>query len=1684
MFDFFELTPSPSCSSAAIPSRNSFTQQMRRNGLKNRKISQTHRWRREKHQRSLQSTQLPLGSDVVLRELCIRVRRHPLDFLLHCKDPKSQERALLLQLEDLLTSQPRKTASKPLTVITRRANSTRNSLKATNAGGDAQPEQEAKSRDTETAVCLPAPGEITSQHQETAGSEVGVSSKPSNMEPGAMVRAPDPVKNEIVDRSKATAESPFRSLQQYLTVSLIRLSVPHLVQITSTTAERRRSSRTCSSKGALTQVASTKACSTEGGGGVREMLFKPLDRANPKRRHADSEAPGSSTQSEQNGKVIAIQAPVQDHLSGEPEKKRSRERKEPNSEYLISDKPDKGPDRLMDKEVVEEVEEEKREGELEEQKREGELEAQKREGELEARQDQAAAPPPEHTSINTPPARRLEEDIVIKQAKVLLSDILRTDDSFRDKRLLGGLVGRSLRCSASGERPRAGGGETQAEDTKASRHRCLLQRKIARQRAAVTETITAEKEKSSSQQSPAESDMPLPDATHSPPPPTLPLRPSSSPTTCGNSLPQDSPISIVKATGALQQPDCNLQALTQSNIPLKKRTFRNSAEADGEQAQIPVPKEDLAEVNPGSEFQQGDTGTASPQDDGMVAKKAGRKKRVRKTELQRLGPKKVMTFNQRLRLRNGKSQCSRLIRRARKCKSSKRDGNNTHEADGGRRCRLSAEKQISSPARVQGNCVKIQPCKGRPLDVSESANQQDELKETKPDINLKILFRRRKGRVWEMKSAGREDVDLKLKNGKPLVSSCDPFKAIMESVSVLNMEMEAAQAHVQASKKSKNRLLRLKRRGEKLYKRQPGSDDGGEVKADQDNQKTPGVAGAESNLERRSPVNVKLPEPAPLPPPPKMDKTTPDIGHQPKVEDRFQSSCCLYERDKHQRPESESSDGSSLPVIRLRRKKEDIWEVDGNKGLLGQKELKLECDIKAEAKGQVSGKQQRGRCLGGSRLRDECQRSSGPVYPFKAESPPFCLSLSPLSLSSPLNDDRAQVPPLMTDPGGSGGGRKQRHKTERVPKFGPAETPTTCLSHTLQQIDNSLSKLSEGLCSSQTLEKSSSFPSTSNSLGLLPPSQSPPFTVADGILSGEPSFTNCYNDDILDFPCFNFDGYYQPQTMLPSSPSDLCSLDPPTDPFSSPLSHSPSDTWATETPYLGPPSPATDFTSDELQFFPGLISSKSDPVLQECVIKDPPKDGIPPGPTLSFSALATGDPNRKERVISKNAGMRPREDVRTQPQPVINKPRLFSTAAPISPQCPVSEAPRPPTTMFNVRASTSQSRVQSSLKTCGPFHRMVIPNRASSFGANSGKGMSQNCLTRSLPVTHMNNRFLSPQLFSAKNPSPPDNPFKAQTSTVIHRVLKFQGGNPSPGLYSAPCKDSKTFGMGDTHEKIQQAHKLSVGGEQHLKGNSCISGFGKTNDHLPPTNKTNFCFPQSVGGGKLSSDKHDDPNNMMYRNFSTLPRSFFPGRNCDNNPSLQEKTFRHDRVASDKHQPCYPQQDPFDFSFGSSLSPISQDNSPQLGHATPPGTPAPRNKTQSSSTASCPYGYQGPPYVLNFTGDHSLTLGLRDGSEGCPGLGSTNYTYHCLMEPSGTQGRLVLEPCGPQLPNSASFSLGLRGQDDSCRKEMPQQFQPSEHSGPQHYGPTGSHSLGTNKPKRVRLVVTDGTVDLDLQYSD
>lgn len=1791
---------------------------MRRNALKNRKLNQTKKWRREKHRRSgkhpLKSSTVkrrrtfPLLSQVTLRDLRIRVRRHSVDFLINCKDPKSKERALLQQLEEvkpkdnrlsklnltckennssevnlkpftLNSSMPVHQKSRPalnsaglnsksVKVVDRRAVHMRTSSRTRSMVHPTLTHQTGSSNTASTTtVCSPVETdkiisaikqekieEATTESQSNNCSRAESCTSDMAQHPPAeqteeKTRASSLLSESVcqsaTDGSKKTGDNPLISLKQYLTVNLTRLSLPQNVEAEITSEDREgkaevrgRSRQSQCPRPATLTVQSEKRlsrsqqrqrggsgiCTAKGNRGVREMFFKAINKVNARKRQA-SESVGDLSHSEkrEDNKVIEIQKgctrkdqqdTVKGKIQGQKEKKNA-------ASDDMECKSNKSLEDVKESECTI----------LSGEKSTGQSNIQHVTNKFNACKEDGVVKLPEQIamSVNKQPGSKHEEDIVIKQAQVLLSDILRKDKSLIDKRLQGDIVGRGFSTSASKEMQ---GAKEEAELTEINggRYHRSVQRRIMRRRKMRPRTVKRKAEDKQSNKGHLSKYVPGTIKTELGQD-SLQLkflqRNNAPPTTTFSPLPHKSVIAEKAMTNV--NPDTNTQAHIQSNIPLKKRTFRSSVEIDSEQglnfASDQTSKE--AKLNSSAALRQ-DLTLCTEESSKM---KRECKARFRRTEPQRLTRRtpKQNSFTRVLRSRANEVQRGHLLRKVRKCKLERQDEDDITKAQTPESDKLTDDKQPEDFSTVPDHCGKNPtPNKSQKKDHVETS--QSDLEEMKPGLNFKIRFKRRRGKVWEMQSAAFENMALKTEKGDELVT-CDPFKAIMDSVSILNMEMEAAQAHVQASKNSKRKLLRLKKRGNRLSEGQAQNLSSDKVQDHKNVENTCETSEPISNkreikekLDRELLVGVKqLPEKIKSQ---KNDRESLSVANQEtKIEDRFVKNCCLFESGSQQKQEPELDlNGLPLPVIKLRRKTEDIWEVDGKEDLT-QADLKIEPKVKREIRGLILGKQKKG-CLDFNKLKEECpssQRLNCNSAVTKTEPPPFSLSLSPLSLSSPLNDNKPEGLTSAADriterQEINSGGRKQRHKMERMRKCGPVETPTTCLSHTLQQIDNSLSRLSEGLCSSQTLEKPTACTSASNSV-IQPPSQTPPFTTADNMLSSEPNFTNCC-DDILDFQCLNFEGYYQPQNILPSSPSDLCSLDPPTDPFSSPLSHSPSDTWTAETPYLGPPSPGNNFTSEDLQFFPGLISSKSDSVPLECEAKDTSKDRIPTNPNYSFSAFGHSDLIARERVISKNPGMRlSKEDLKTQSLPVVNKPRLFgATSSSVTSQSQYPVSLTQPS--INVKPSTSQSKSQTNLKTQGPFHRMTIPNKSQSFPSgqpNTVRGVSQSCLTKSVPSSQMSNKFLSPPLFTVKNPNPPDNPFNfhEKNSTVIHRVLKFQGGNQTQNLYSAPCKDttaadspslmSRTLGTkSGAIEKTQQNQKLGVNIDSHTKGNISVQGFAKDVGHLGSSsnpsrsnlhfNKPNSSFSHSFSKSKMLSDKHESgETNMPYRNFSALPRPFFfTSKVSEGYSSSQDKSLKHDRSTpstSDKNQQCYGQQDPFDFSFGSSLPPMSQHNSPQVVHSTPPGTPAPANKSQSStSSASFPYGYQGPPYVLNFTGDHSLTLGLRDGAEGCPGLGSTNYTYHCLMEPSGTQGRLVLEPCGPQLSNPASFSLGgfsgLKSQDEHCRKDMQQHCQPGEHQGVPHYGSVASHSMGATKPKRVRLVVTDGTVDLDLQYSD
>ncbi|XP_008327598.1 histone-lysine N-methyltransferase KMT5C isoform X1 [Cynoglossus semilaevis] len=1744
----------------AIPSRNSFTQQMRRNALKSRKLSQQKQWQLEKHRRSGKHTfklntvkqrrTITLLSKVTLKELSIRVRHHSVDFLINCKDPNSKERALLQKLEEAkrndkkpseLTSCSDRNSSKvnlkpfnqncvafnqkskkvvnrvdpsrrSVRVITMAHSKTTSSTRK-NVQTELKEQRESCNGDKMAPLCPPVKSNDAGAIKQEMIESHDQKCRSTECCDAIAVQGPDTEEtlqnnNQTPSQVKVCGDNPLKSIKQYLTINLWRVALPQCVELEKATEDRpakvelrtRSKQSQCPRPAPLTiqtkrasraqqnQDGRAGICTAEGNKGVREMLFKAVDKVNVRNGHAN-ETTGESCQAEKkmSEKVIEIQTLPKDEKTslqstqpgvskGKPEEGKKQEKDAPK---VRNDETNGAHEDMIESESAGVSNKESPNQNLTESVNTKDKDLGTEKGlAIESSKDKQEAPQPKCIDING--------------AKVVLFDILKNKNL--KENILKRLTSQALECVQRFKE------QEQIETNKGQNNLVLrhdLNRRNLRSRMAKTKMgnecgTRAHLSKDVSAESKTgfgEDDLhPHLSPKHIAPTDTIP-----------SPLPQK--YSVTAKVSNNMFPD-NPQTHIQSNIPLKKRTFRSDVELDSKQGLNPSSQAD-------KKLQDNSSAALSQEPTCGSGESKSNKLKFHKVTQNRIPKQNAVKRVLRPRATIVKRVCSRNLR-----------GSNV-EADDGASDKDQTQNQLAeenqrSPAEFNKHSSKAelhqspQKIKKKHEEV-ETLCQESDVEETKPSLNFKIRFKRRKGKLWEMQSGFFENMLLK-REKKDEAGTCDPFKAIMDSVSVLNMEMEAARAHVKASKKSKNKFLLLKRRGNRFHKKRIKSSYTKLVKGQGLNETSEltieGPKKRKSDLEvvGQDTLNSEYQ---------KINRQTPSGAVQnTKVEGCFANNCCMFENGSQQKQEPEfNANGLLLPVIKLRRKEEDIWEVDSLEVFptepIGGSVLKKEMG------NHVLGKQKKEH-LESCKLSKECSstqrvNNNGSM---KTEPLPFSLSLSPLSLSSPLGDNRSDISSaaankIIERPEFNGSGKKHRAKMERMRKSGPVETSTTCLSHSLQQIDNSLSRLSEGLCSSQTLEKPPSSLNLSSSV-IQPVSQFTSFPTAENMLSGEPSFSNCC-DDILDFQYLNFEGYYQPQNILPSSPSDL--LDPPTDPFSSPLSHSPSDTWTAETPYLGPPSPETNFTSEDLPFFPGLISTKGDPVSSDCEGRDLSTNRILP----SFSSLSNSDLTAKTLSVGRAPRIRPsKEDLKSQPFSVVNKPRLFGTTSHSATSHNPVSITQP---SVHVKPNISQPKPQTNLKSQGPFHRVAIPSKSQSFFShshpNTAKGVPQSCLTKTVPSSIMPSKLLSTQFSNVKKTNLSENPFNfhEKNPTVIHRVLKYQGGSQSQNLYSAPCKDTTAAGSpnilsttrgtkSDSIEKPHQTQKLDPRVASHHKGTFSFQGFGKDVAHvfssaraIPHLGKTNSPFTQSSSKPRMAFDKPESGEpNMAYRNFSTLTRPFlFPNKATESLPLPQDKSLKVDKstiLSSDKHQPCFAQTDQFDFSFNSSLSPMSQHNSSQIIPNTAPNTPAPANKSHPSTASTAfPYGYQGPPYVLNFSGDHSLTLGLRDGADGYPGLGSTNYTYHCLMEPSGTQGRLVLEPCGTQLSNPPSFSLGsfsgLKGQEDHSRKDGQQQCQSGESHGPPHYGPgTTSHSVGATKPKRVRLVVTDGTVDLDLQYSD
>ncbi|CAL8274651.1 unnamed protein product [Lota lota] len=1836
---------------SAIPSRNSFTQQMRRNALISKKLTQTKKWRKAKHRRSerkpfspsaKQDRSVPLSSQIKLKELRIRVQRHTVDFLLHCKDPKSKERALLLSLEEV---KPKVNHTKlgslndtkagngkahcnvsvralrevnlkpftldssvssrdngstvtgvpvsPLTVVdapvvhpkmtTRTRGMIRNSCRIPTRSGntkDQVPVCPLKDVDIKNKANVHKQNEMDNvaknQSMSTNDNSKGTSAGSYTISETCTAitedRPPVPVTQQIEQKAtrslllatnktiqanqhtgqvmgllqsvadklvhNVVGQAP--TLKRYVTVNLTRVTLPQRIGAEKDSEENegkgsietvksrtppsdrilriRPASLTAKADAVVsaqkqgpkqTAAVSSDVSTADGKRVVKEMFFKPSDNVNLRSR----QAPGPSNrppcrEESADEKVIEIQK-----ASGKEEGQAEKDVVEKGSEELVKTVVSskitvvQANGKSIKKEGEKSVCYTEASGGQKFNKRTSNSNTNSSGNKLEAGdQTEGLTSSNVVEGVIKMSASGEKQNIAIKQAKVLLTDILKNVSGERDKKSEVGTVrneshkeGHADIIEILDDEPCPLQGD---KDSHLVQKRNLRNLRTRPKQLANTSEKQQTADKLTSKEDAAKKELAVNQESL-----RLIKKKKSESTNSSDPLPpQQESLTLSKATPTVH-PDSSSQ--TQSNIPLKKRMFRNSVDLDSEQTPSSPPSDQVSKE--GNELDGLPEKALDSPDCTVGGETASRESKVRqrKGEAQKLtgwaakqnffvkGIRyKALEFRQTRMLRN----TSKIVKVEKKAEDGVDHGEKPTEDKQGELMALNKPNHEKSQNTNTGNGDAH--ISSVPADIDNETEQ------------FKIRFKRKRGRVWELERLKQERWSLEQMK-RETSPTCDPFKAIMDSVSVLNMEMEAAQAHVKASIRSKDNLHHLKKRAQRLVKGQANvfstslnSDlsqvlDPKKATVESKDELNAQVYKDKQQLENSQINRITL-------------ETTLAVSQKTKMEDPIVKSSCRFQSELKPKLKVE---GNPLPRIKLRRRDDDIWEVESHGGTEMETKPKLERQYRLDCMDNSLGKG-----LGKEKDGKIC------TVELKEECPHFSLSLSPLSLYSPFNDGAAArgvaSPPDRTTERSvaemSSVGRRPRHRVERTRQSATIETPTTsCLSHTLQQIDNSLSRLSEGLCESQALEKNA-CPSASASV-IQPLSHSPPFSSQDSMFTNDPSFLNCCDDDLLDFQCLNFEGYYQTQECLPTSPSDLCPLDPPTDPFSSPLSHSPSDAWNAETPYLGPPSPGTNFNSEDLPFLPNLGSSKGDCVPLDYTVKDNPRDKMPLTSNFSFPSLSSTEAAAMDRFLNKNPGARSmsKEEPKVHPMTLGGKPPLFgegfvtaTSQSQMNPSHPSSQGAN-----FKTIASTGQPKSQSHLRNLGPFHRVNIPNKPKIFPINQHNPAPQSCSAKSIHSHQTANKLFSSQLFNVKNPTPTDNLFNLQdkNSSVIHRVLKYQGGKQTPNLCSAPFKDNVTVGSPhglfkrfSDREKNQHSDKAGATID-YGKVNFASQGFTSdkvhhynsnnpnnpvmTNSHR---NQGNSVFTQSFTKRRTLSDKPQSvENNFVHTNFATLPRPFFfPSKVPESYGPTQGKNLIGDRTqtfAPDKHQQSYAQHDTFDFTLGPPVTPsLFQHNTHEVPHGALPGTPASANRSQSSSCSTpFPQSCHGPPYVLNFSGDHSLTLGLRDGAESltCSGLGPTNYTYHCLMEPSGTQGRLVLEPRGPQLSNTAPFPpggfSGFKSHEDGYKKDTHPQCHPGEHPSTSHYGPSPStHSMGSNKPKRVRLVVTDGTVDLDLQYSD
>ncbi|TRY87781.1 hypothetical protein DNTS_015692 [Danionella cerebrum] len=909
-------------------------------------------------------------------------------------------------------------------------------------------------------------------------------------------------------------------------------------------------------------------------------------------------------------------------------------------------------------------------------------------------------------------------------------------------------------------------------------------------------------------------------------------------------------------------------------------------------------------------------------------------------------------------------------------------------------------------------------------------------------LKVRIRLKRKRGKEWEMEKKDEADNPINRSNSQPESYSADPFRAILDSVSILNAEMERIRGHGEGDKSEGLEKATKAVKDVLEHCRKECATNPCKRK-----QKSPAlikkkIVGTPNKIVQDN-SDVKDGE---LQTTPSSSKTAPDVVFKP------------------------------LPSLKLCRKAEGKWEVqwkEQNKTVGDNHVAKLQatpleimpfCDIKQELVTDSS-----------------CSKVSKTFKDAVSfENSPLALSLSPLSLYSPCNEQVHVSAGVQAKNNVRVSGNMDKMKAEVQRSELKAKTENS-LSHNLSQINTSLSKL-QALSQPQVCEKDVAV-----NANVSTQIQSPPISP----FSTECSFTN-YSEDVLDFPCLNLESYDQmpAQNNLGNTLMDYCPGEPhSTGSFSSPFSQSPTQTWNAETPYLGSPSPGSNFSSSEDLNFPDLVFSQSEA---------PSSVGAP----LLFKDNSAMVPDQ-EKDMYLSHGELPKNPIGLQIEDVSEKlflPKdltMFGNAS--------GSVKQPTNTLGRVHSQDKKlNLLDSILKTSESGLKIEV------------KDKTHGCLN--LSSTSAKSELVFPSnsthsLHVAGHQSNPVTPFHSlHVGNKSSSNAEFPGGSRG-SIFR--CNDKKLLflpnhknvikGEGIPSDKGPSVRYLNTGlklteNEQKFQkgflsrqypGNTVLQCDETQPVYFASSSKTMPIF-KNVDGAKplISKNNKDSPlpfvcsssEGSQYYNTTHAKVSKLEKPHAVVAPT--QNTKHSGVIQPNKNYSCLSasRSDSSDLNFSSSFFPsVSQQNSPHMGY-------------RESTT----FDHNQPPhqsYVVNFTGDHSVTLGYKEAGESLnyTGSGPANYTYHCLMEPSGTQGRLVVEACAPSNfspSNPGSRFPGSKVHSDQIGKDQQQNFQkdqPGAHPyNSVHFSTSQSQSTATpdRKPKRLRLVVTDGTVDLDLQYTD